>query len=306
MINKYSKYKIIGYREKLSSLEDGTTTSPIYVRIKPTNKCNHDCWWCIYSDSYRKKKYEEKRKMIKLETKMHKNMAESDSIPRNKMIEILSSLKTIGTKAITYSGGGEPLMYKHILEIMEKTLEYNINLSIITNGELLKGDKAKILSSAKWVRISMDYSNDTEMISSRGVKKGSFDRVMSNIENFSSIKNRDCDLTINYVVHKGNYNSLVKVAKDLKKIGVNNIRFSPVYSDDFSDYHENISHVINTQLLEIMSITDNHFNVNSTYDNSSLSHSNTRHYNRCFMQEIVPVIGADQKSIDATIKHTIN
>jgi len=39
------------------------------------------------------------------------------------MLEILSDFKEMGVKAITFSGGGEPLIYSHIEEVMKKALE---------------------------------------------------------------------------------------------------------------------------------------------------------------------------------------
>jgi 2-iminoacetate synthase ThiH len=46
----YSKMKIFHYKEKLDSLtrEDPRILAPLHVRLKPTNVCNHDCWYCAY------------------------------------------------------------------------------------------------------------------------------------------------------------------------------------------------------------------------------------------------------------------
>ena len=45
-----SGMKIFHFPEKLRSLprERGELLPPIHVRIKPTNICNHDCWFCAY------------------------------------------------------------------------------------------------------------------------------------------------------------------------------------------------------------------------------------------------------------------
>ena len=49
-----------------------------------------------------------------------------------------------GVKAVTFSGGGEPLVYPYITETMEKVLDAGIDLSIITNGSMLKGRNAQL------------------------------------------------------------------------------------------------------------------------------------------------------------------
>jgi sulfatase maturation enzyme AslB (radical SAM superfamily) len=248
-----------------------------------------DCWWCIYSDTNRKKGEGEHEH---LHTPMHPDMEESDSIPREKMLEALDDFSDMGVKAVTYSGGGEPLFYKHIVEVMQRTLDLGIDLSIITNGELLFGKKAEILADAKWVRVSIDYTNEDEMIRFRRVGKGSYARVINNLSNFSEIKNSNCDLAVNYIVHRDNCDNLLSFANDMKAYGVENIRFSPMWTSDFYDYHNPIVDKVNKQLSKISEIADNKFTVNSTYMLGE--HKDARDYPRCFYTEIVPVVGADQ------------
>jgi len=46
----YSKEKILHHPQKVQSLLEGRVTPPIYVRVKPTNVCNHGCFYCTYAD----------------------------------------------------------------------------------------------------------------------------------------------------------------------------------------------------------------------------------------------------------------
>ena len=66
-------------------------------------------------------------------------MNERDVMPKAKALELIEDLATMGTKAVTFSGGGEPLLHKDIVEIMTKTVSSGLDLSIITNGQLLAG-----------------------------------------------------------------------------------------------------------------------------------------------------------------------
>ena len=47
---KYTPYKIFHYQTKLDSLPNNIEEikPPLHVRIKPTNVCAHDCWYCAY------------------------------------------------------------------------------------------------------------------------------------------------------------------------------------------------------------------------------------------------------------------
>jgi len=291
--NKYSDFKIFFKREKMESFLTEKITAPLYVRIKPINLCNHGCFFCAYSTGFRVKDGGE---MEHVKTEMHEDMKESDLIPTDKMFEILDDLSAIGVKAITYSGGGEPLMHKDIVQIMRKTLDLDIDLSIITNGQNLVKDRAETLKHAKWVRVSIDYTNPAQFKQFRNVSEKGFDSVISNISKFAKLKNKDCDLGVNFIVHKDNYSNLFDIARILKNSGVENVRFSPMFVPEFYEYHRGIKATVEEELLKIGSLCDDSFKVNSTYKvDSEGQHSIFRSYKRCYAMQIVPVIGADLK-----------
>jgi len=289
--NKYSNFKIFHFPEKLKSFGAGEVLAPLYVRIKPINICNHGCFFCVYSTGFRVKDGGEEEHII---SGMHEDMKEDDVIPTEKMMEILYDLHRIGTKAVTYSGGGEPLMHPDIVPIMRRTLELELDLSIITNGQNLAKERAQVLSKAKWVRVSMDYTDGAEMKRFRNVPEKSFDSVIKNINNFAAIKDKTCDLGVNYIVHRNNYKNLWGFSQLLKEAGVENVRYSPMYVPDFYDYHKEIADEVNEQLAKIQTITSENFSVNSTYNiTPGSSHSSVRSYKRCYIMQTVPVIGAD-------------
>jgi wyosine [tRNA(Phe)-imidazoG37] synthetase (radical SAM superfamily) len=84
-----------------------------------------------------------------LQAGMHKTMVEKDVMPTEKALELVTDLGRIGTKAVTFSGGGEPLLHKDIAQIMFRTIECGLDLSIITNGQLLSGERAAALEQSK-------------------------------------------------------------------------------------------------------------------------------------------------------------
>ncbi len=286
--NKYSEYKIVFFPEKIESFVEQKIAAPIYVRVKPTNLCNHNCFFCVYASGYRR---EETANVVN--SGMHEDIDHSDVIPTEKMMEILEDFRDIGVRAVTYSGGGEPLMHRDIVPIMRRTLEYGLDLSIITNGQLLTKDRAEVLRDAKWVRISMDYTNPDELVKQRGVSGGSFGVILNNIENFAKVK-KGGDLAVNFIVHQDNYKSLFDFAKILKNCGVENVRFSPMWVPEFTEYHEPIADAVNEQLARAGELVDSTFSVNTSYNISAKSFSPDRPYHKCFFMQIVPVIGADQ------------
>ena len=224
---------------------------------------------------------------------MHETMKEQDCMETNKALELIHDLRDLGTKAVTFSGGGEPLLHKDICKIMQATLDSNIDLSIITNGQLIKGERADILKQAKWVRVSMDYTDAMQMQESRNTPARFFDSVMENLSEFAKSKPASCDLGINFIITRDNYQNIVPFAKRLKEVGVENVRFSPVYVNNFISYHAPIAERVVEQLLECQSFCDENFSINTTYDLTSPSKQNSHAFSRCLYAQAVCVVGAD-------------
>ena len=276
--------KIIWHSQKLKDLLEGKISAPVYVRVKPTNKCNHQCSFCSYDPL---------EGDISVRDEMHDR---ADEIPKEKMMEILSDFRGMGVKAITYSGGGEPLVYPHIAEAMRKTLEYGINLSIITNGQKLNGERAEILAGAHWVRVSSDASDAKSFAEIRKVPEKWFYELADNIKHFAMIKRNNCELGINFVVHKKNADQVYRSVKHFKELGVNHIKITPMWTSAFIEYHSPIKDSVLEQVARAKELEDDNFKVYDTYENDfSLSSVSERTYSRCYIMQTVPVIGANSK-----------
>lgn len=279
--NVYNTSKLAFHPEKITSLANQRITAPIYVRIKPTNKCNHGCSYCSYAPNN--------------ECPVSEIINMKDEIPKSKLLEILDDFKEIGVKAVTYSGGGEPLIYPNISEIMKKTLDSEIDLSIITNGQKLSGEKAEILKNSKWVRVSSS-ENDAKIFSEiRKRPESWFYSLVNNIKNFAKIKNPDCELGINYVVYNDNFDRVYNSAKFFMGLGVNHIKFTPVYNPNFEEYHNPIKDKVMSQIEKARTEFSNpNFTIYDTYQNDfELTGLSKRSYPKCYINQIIPVIGAD-------------
>lgn len=137
----YSELKIFHHTECIDKFLRRERVAPIYVRIKPTNVCNQKCYYCGYAND---RVFDDR------------SVDSRESIPWEIMKNTLYEMKEIGVKAVTFSGGGEPLCYPYINETLQIVEDLGIDYSIITNGQALKGETAERLRKAKWVRISFD------------------------------------------------------------------------------------------------------------------------------------------------------
>lgn len=277
----YSQLKIFYHHDILENLRNGKRCAPLYIRIKPTNKCNHNCNYCHYKNPY-----------LDLD-----EYGPKDEISYEKMMEIVRDISDMGVKAVTFSGGGEPLLYPYIEETMEKLLQAGVDLSIITNGSLLQGRKAELLAHAKWVRISIDSAIDESYCRIRGIKEHSFDRLCENIAAFAKIKDKGCELGINVVVGKENYQEIRHMAELMKSLGVNHVKFAPLCSNHTTEYHAPFMKEVIRELGAVKKeLDDENFRIIDLYtDDFSNSVIFERQYTQCPIKEFVCVIAANEK-----------
>jgi len=277
----YSDLKIFCHTDKVSDILSGKRTAPIYIRIKPTNRCNQNCYYCGSKDD---------------------NVPEERSfdcraqIPWDKMKEIIQDISEIGVKAVTFSGGGEPLIYPHIEDTLQLVRDRGIDYSIITNGQALNGRKAELLADAKWVRISLESACAETYADIRGVH--TFDDVMNNIAHFVKIKNPNCTVGINCVVGKDNYKEIYDLCRIVSQAGVDNVKLSPLRLDgDMGEYHGPIEGIVRDQIERAKRDFEKEgFMVIDKYDgDAGLEEIYEKPYHRCMVQEVFAVIGADCK-----------
>lgn len=278
----YSNLKIFAHAHALNEVGKGKRISPIYIRIKPTNYCNHKCYYCSYADS-----------ALGLRDSVNKQ----DQIPREKMQEIISDISEMGVKAVTFSGGGEPLVYPHIVEAMQGILEANIDLSIITNGQLLTGERSEVLTNAKWVRISFDSANAETYAKVRQLPLEAFDEVCDNIRYFAKIKKNDCELGVNFVINHENADQVYKMAKLVKGLGANHIKYTARVTKDLFTYHEPFKESAIEQIHQAKAeLEEPGFRIinkyESDFDSVLVFH---RCYEKCYVNRIFTVIAADSK-----------
>jgi organic radical activating enzyme len=106
---------------------------PIHIQILPTNKCNMNCRFCSCSS---------RDKDLELDIDLAR--------------KIIDKCKQAGTKAVTITGGGEPLLYPHFDELVDCFASREIKIGLVSNGLLLYKTNKATLDKITWCRISND------------------------------------------------------------------------------------------------------------------------------------------------------
>ena len=276
----YSNLKVFAHADKLEAIKREERTAPVYVRIKPTNACNHRCYYCSYADN---------------ELGLRDEVKVKDRIPWPKMKEIINDLGEMGVKAVTFSGGGEPLVYPEIAEAMQAVLDNGIDLSIITNGHKLKGQIADILCAAKWVRISFDAADAENYAKIRGIALNSFQEICDNIKHFGQTKSAGCELGVNFVINHENAFQVYDTARLVRDLGVNHIKYTARITRDLDNYHLPFKEDAIEQLHKAQAdLNRPGFNIINKYeDDFAFSTVFKRSYKDCWIKEFFTVVAAD-------------
>jgi len=278
----YSNLKVFAHPDRLAAIVKGEQPAPIYIRIKPTNICNHRCYYCSYADH---------------DLALRNNVYSSDQIPWDKMQQIVNDIGDMGVKAVTFSGGGEPLVYPHIIPAMQAILANGIDLSVITNGQLLQGAIAEVLTQAKWVRISMDAADANRYSKIRGIPAQAFQQVCENIQQFAQIKPQECELGVNFVINHENFDQIFAAAKLVRDLGGNHIKFTVRVTKDVDEYHAPFKENAITQIHRAQNeLASDAFRVINKYEGDFASCAVFRRtYSRCIAKNLVTVIAANSK-----------
>lgn len=280
----YTRMKVFHFPEKLDSLPRSVpeARAPLQVRIKPTNLCNHNCSYCAYRTS---------------NLQLGKDMRLADSIPREKMLEIVDDLAATGVRSVTFSGGGDPLCYQHLAETLERLGKTHLRFAALTNGSRLEGDVADIFAArGSWLRVSIDGWDGESYARYRRVSTGEFDRVVHNMEAFAKRPGRRCLLGVCIVVDATNHAHVGEMIARMRDAGASSVKVAPCIVDNDGArndaYHAPFFESVKRQVAEASErLSSPGFEVFDSYHSQLRSFA--KDYDWCPYLQICPVIGAD-------------
>jgi len=281
MSQYYSALKFLRFSDRLQALNGGKPVAPVHIRVKPMNLCNHHCWYCAYRTD---------------DVTLGEEMDERDQIPKQKMIELAHEFVEMGVKAVTFSGGGEPLLYKPLPEVIEILAEGGIRIAALTNGSNLKGRIADAFAEhGAWIRVSIDAWDDASYVKSRGAKEKEFTKLVENMAAFTQ-RDTQCVMGVSFIVGRDNHQHIYDVCRLFKEIGVDHVKVSgAVVSNDAKEnnkFHRTIKQEVSNQVKRAKVLVDNKFDVLDHYHD--LEDRFEKQYTTCPFLQFLTVIGADQ------------
>jgi MoaA/NifB/PqqE/SkfB family radical SAM enzyme len=234
--------KLINHAERIMHLKEFGFSYPSHFTIGLVTYCDQFCKGC-YAGGYRF----DPKIMFTASLDALKNTLRTAShfgdIFQN---HAHYSQQTLGLKSVTLVGSGEPLLYPHLVPLLEfMEGELRLDVGIYTNGNNLadqvvrEGIDAKpqdvataILERCCFVRISLDAASAAIHAKERGAE-GQFQRILGNIEALVARRARAGrnrpTIGIQFTVDDVNAHEIVAAAKLAKSLGVDYLNFKPKY-----------------------------------------------------------------------------
>lgn len=273
----FFNYKIFSYPDVICKLLKNEKVSPINLEINVTNVCNQNCIWCTY-------KY------------LHKN---PETLSKEDVLKILNDARRLKIKSITWTGGGEPSVHKHLKNFIKTAALYGFCQGIHTNGLLLDEELIDLICMHfTYVRISLDATCCKTYESCHQVSGKNFYTVVDNIKKIVKKKkslNSNLTVGISFLVGKENYKEIKRATETSKDLGVNYIQYKPVvdYNMDNNFYTKRIWNKIQKSFKSIKNMETNEFKIRILDYKFNKLQNYKKTYSSCWGCKVLSSIGAN-------------
>ena len=200
---------------------------------------------------------------------------------------LIKELSENGTKAIEFTGGGEPTTHPDVCEILEYSIKLGLDVGLITNG-LLLGKINDIAKYLKFIRISLDAASEQIYYKVHGVNY--FNNIINNIKDILETTDYN-KIGLGFLIVPDNICDIVQALKLARELGVRFIQYRPAslsYDVD-KEFWIKASYEVkkaielnNSQELQIFDAGVKWVHVNDK-----------RKYLRCYTSSLVSVIKAN-------------
>lgn len=206
--------KVFYHPDTVNKILSGSRPFPTTIEIDLTNHCNHRCSFCVWGEHI---------------------ATDKSSLSTNVIKNCILEMKKLGAKAITFTGGGEPMIHKGFYEILNFSKELGFDCGLITNGSvIIEKNISKLLKSLKWLRVSLSGGDKKTYFQVQG--KDQFDLVMKNLSMLNEYKNKfntKTKIGIRMLVTEENFKTLSSLCKILCKFeNLNFLQIAPDHSNN--------------------------------------------------------------------------
>jgi len=294
---EYSPDKAFAWPDRLKELKEGRQPYPVHLHLIISDLCNQNCCGC----AYRMEGYSSNQLFGEVRTDGTINNNPSRFLDTELVKSVLNDCVEMGTRAVEFTGGGEPLVHKDAPMLLGYAQDLGLDTALITNGILLpKVTKSSVRTT--WLRVSIDAATEATYGIVRPTlgQKNVFKKVCDNLENAvitRDLLGTDCTIGAGFVVHQQNYKEIYDFVKLAYNLGVDNVRISGLFSPQGDLYHQ--AHRDEAMALEQQAIADfdgkDGFKVHGRFNEKLADLAKSPNFKKCWYQEMTTYIGGDSK-----------
>lgn len=141
------------------------------------------------------------------------------------LLESLSCEHCVAYRGQVTVTGGEPLMHPEFDRVLSCIWAHDFSYAVLTNGHFLSAERAALLSSARFVQVSLDGDRKRH----DGLRgEGDFGRVITAVRSLAASGARP---VVSFTAHSGNFSSMPKAARAAARAGAASMwtdRFLPL------------------------------------------------------------------------------
>ena len=176
----------------------------IFIQWDSTNDCNLRCRHCYHNKEGQKNHKQEKKNFMSL-------------IEVKSMIDDLINTAQRGDMIPRFHiSGGEPLMRKDLLDILDYAQQNEVSTRLLTNGTLITREKAKAFKERSMKRLQISLDGDKERHNYVRQRSYAFDKAMQGIANS---REAGLGVTISFTAMQSNKDYIEQAIKDSIKAG---------------------------------------------------------------------------------------
>lgn len=210
-----SAWKALRFKDRITKI------APIHWDIDLTMICNHRCPGCFYmglpDDGY------------DASLGVYRNMNTGTILDTGVVLRTIAAMPSVGGKAITFVGGGEPTLHPKIVDIFKLVKLMNLKFGLISHfGLAYKQEFFDALLNSSWVRVSTNAANSKTYSKIQGIKKDEFSRVVANIKKFADMGGK---IGVSFLIHPDNWSEISAAAYLFSDIGARYIQYKPYITD---------------------------------------------------------------------------
>ncbi len=202
--------KILHHPDLVKDVLSSKPRVPRHFEFDLTYRCNLACDGCHFAYTHQNAGDRSADMAPELFDKITEDMTQND------------------VRAMTFTGGGEPLFNPDHLDFFKQAKERGIKMAIYTNGVLLEGETAEFVArNFEWCYVSLDATTPQQYQAYKKRGAVAFERNVANIRNFTQIPNRKATIGVGYLIGPQNSENIDDAIPWLLDLGTDMVQLRP-------------------------------------------------------------------------------